>query len=577
MQNDAMAQKIMEKRSFMNNIHKYIGNANYNQIIGKTINYSRVSQFFDKNEIKYDLIQIETQFSEAILIMCNSFKVLTEQNNTKSIIYFLNKTNEPFSYLNSLKTGKELIIYQKEIYEMILNYKIYSKEFDSINNNLLIIMNKKSNIIKICIYLYVNLDTLMILFITTLIYIYVHIFENIIVKILNYINMTMSVTNDDFKFSEMFTKKLDNLEIILQIYNGNPLSALQTLNNLYNEYQCLMSKNKNEAMENGKRGYRKNIEEERKKSQIYNIPKNKRIINKKEIKNLKIVNKYLIIFYIFFFISIILYIILNIYWFEYYDKRNHLYTLMYNNYDLETATYRAIIIYHLMNFNNYTLKEVSKNIYPQFYNESEPISIIKIFYDNLKYAFNNKREKDKLGLYIYSDFEDLSNFTCDILFDLNDDLLDELNKSNIIDKPTNIKDRLIKICNNSKIAESIDSSAVFERHFQYIKNGLISIDDFKYDGLMNHIKRGDLGEISFFFIFIIIYFLNLVFSKPHQNAIVQILKLLKNYIFMTEIIYIVLDIIFIIIILFYFISKIKKYCNQVSLLKNTFKIFETQE
>ena len=94
---------------------------------------------------------------------------------------------------------------------------------------------------------------------------------------------------------------------------------------------------------------------------------------------------------------------------------------------------------------------------------------------------------------------------------------------------------------------------------------------------MNHIKRGDIGEISFFFIFIVIYFLNLLFSKTHQNAIIQILKLLKMYLLTTEIIYIVLDIIFIIIILFYFISKIKKYCNQVSLLKNTFKIFETQE
>ena len=73
---------------------------------------------------------------------------------------------------------------------------------------------------------------------------------------------------------------------------------------------------------------------------------------------------------------------------------------------------------------------------------------------------------------------------------------------------------------------------------------------------MKHLKEGFLGKISYFFISIIIYMLEILYAKPHQNAIVQIIDLLNNNILITEMIFIVVDAIFIIIIQFYFISKI---------------------
>ena len=221
--------------------------------------------------------------------------------------------------------------------------------------------------------------------------------------------------------------------------------------------------------------------------------------------------------------------------------------------------------------------EVSENIYPNLYNSEESISIIKTFYENLKYAFNNKNEKDYLGIELYSDFEDLSNFTCEDLYEFNNELLEELNESSVTNKPTGIKEKLITLCNISKITESNDTRAVFERHFQYIKNGLISIDDFSYEGLMNHLNEGALGNIASFFNVIIIYLLEILFAIPHRNGVNQILKKLKNYIIITEISYIFIIIAFIIIIIFFFISKVKDYCNQILLLKNAFKIFEIQE
>ena len=250
---------------------------------------------------------------------------------------------------------------------------------------------------------------------------------------------------------------------------------------------------------------------------------------------------------------------------------------MKKNNNLETATYRAINIYNLIIFNNFTLREVTEYIYPEIYNPEEPISIIKTFYENLKYAFNNKKEKDILGKNLYQDLEDLYDFNCENLYELNNDFLEELYTSKVSNKPPNIKEKLIKICNNSKITESNDSRAVFERHIQYIKNGILSIDDYSYAGLIEHLKKEYLGGIANFFNVVIIYLLEVLFSKPHINATSKVLELLKRNILITEITFILIDIIFVVIIIFFFITKIKKYCNQILLLKNTFKIFENQE
>jgi hypothetical protein len=250
---------------------------------------------------------------------------------------------------------------------------------------------------------------------------------------------------------------------------------------------------------------------------------------------------------------------------------------MNKNYNVEASVYRAINIYNLMIFHNFTLQEVSQNIYPQLYNPNEPVSIIKTFYENLKFAFNSQKEKDSLTINIYEDFQDTSNFTCENLYQLNNDKIEELYNSTVVDQTKNISEKLIQICNNTGITESNDPTTVFERHFQDIKNGLVSIDDFTLGGLMKHLKSRIIGKVSLSFNIILIYLLEILYSKPHKYAISQLLRKLKVYIDMTELSFITIDIIFIIFIIFYFISSIKNNCDQILLLKNVFKIYEIQE
>ena len=230
-----------------------------------------------------------------------------------------------------------------------------------------------------------------------------------------------------------------------------------------------------------------------------------------------------------------------------------------------------------MIFNNFTIDELSENIFNDLnINKNEPNSLIKSFYLDLKNLFNNKKEINKLNK-IYSDFEKTNNFTCELLYEMNEERINELNEIPELKILNNTKENLIKFCNKTKIDEANDILSAFECHFQTIKNGIISINDFSYDGLINQINSGVLGKITAFFNCVIIYVLEISINNPHNLAKDNINNKLKRNIILTEVIFIGIDFVILLIIFIFYISNIKNYCNQIILLKKIFKIFEIHD
>ena len=574
-QNRILARKIMEKRNNLLNIHKNIGNEKYNQIFGENIGYLRLSQNFIKQKIIFNLTNINMQFFEAILVICNSFQILTN-NTSDDLIYFLNKKKDPFSLLNERNNnGKELSNYQKELYEMILNYKTYNKQFDGVYMKLLQILQSKDKVIKISIYLFINLDTLLILVICSLLYAYVVYFEDILIRILNFVNMTINMKNDKFNFYSLFSQKIENLKTILILNNSEPIKSVHNINLLYSDYQqYLTTLNKNNQNDSNKK-YKKIPNETDKMSEIKNIPINQRIISKKDIRNLGITNNYLISFYLILSLFFVSYIYLMFFWINYFSTLSNLFNLIIKNEILESSLYSSINIYDLMIFNNYTVGELAEYIFEQS-PSNENNFIIKSFYSNLQYAFNNQKEKNSLNNY-YLSIEGNSNFSCQSLFEMNAENMEILKNNSETQNFGDIKENLVKICEKSRLTESNDIIAAFERHFQFIKNGILSVNDFSEEGLINHIKTGTLGQVSIFFNCIILYALEITVTIPKKLSINNILNLLKKNIEITVLSFIILDFILILVVLFFYISNIKNYCNQFFLLKKIFKICEIQE
>ena len=577
-QNQILSKQLLEKRSYLNNIHKCIGNEKYNKIFGREITYYRVSQNTYGKKVIFNLTSVKVEFSEAILIICNSFQILN--SDSYNPINLLNKIEDPFSLLNKNNNNNETNIYltdyQKEFYEMLLNYRNYHKGFNVINDELVEILFSESNFIQIFIYFYLTFNIILILIIGTSVHTYNIFFENMLIKIINYINMTINLKNDDFSFSATFLKKIENLQCILQFDINDPIKGVQNLNNIYSDYQTyLTNKNKTNAIDANKKNYKKLIDNN-KKNELDNIPKNERIMTKKDVIALGITFLYRFTYYFNFFIFVAAYVILLAFWTNYFTQKKNLYELIQKNILIESSIYRAINIYDLMVFHNYTLDEVSNKILADYIG-TEKNALIKSFYLDIEISFMSIKEKNNVKT-LYQDFEDTTNFTCENLFELNSDNIKEILKYDKGNQLNNLTTHLIRLCEFSRITESNDFRTVFERHFQYIRNGILSLNDFSYDGIIDHIiNDGTLSKISLFFNSIIIFIIEITNKIPFQNSIKKLLNKLGNLILVSEIVFLCFDLVAILFVIFLYIKGINQLCNQIFGLRKIFKIYELQE
>ena len=567
--------KMAEKKGYTHELNELLGNKKYNEIFERTLNFSHICQSIFENNIKYDIIYVENKLSESILILCNSFNEIISKININNIIYFINKTEHPFYYHN-LYLNRELNDIEKQIYDMILNYKTYSDELDYVINNLNNLLIQISSNFKIILYLYLNLNTFMTLIIIFFCYFFINFFEKIIVKVLNYINMIMNAKTDDFDFKECFSNKLNNLEIILHSYNADIFKAINNLNKLYSKYQKIeRNKKKNEKMKMNKATYLNYDNKENKVNDKYkNIPKNHIIIEKNQIAKLKITSKYYIIFYFIILIALIAYIILLIIWINYFNIEDNLHILINKNIELESVVYSSMNMHYIMIFNNFTFKEVTQKLYPDIYNPEESLSLLKYFYISIKFAFNSQKEISYLGN-LYSNIN-ISNFTCYYLYTINQKILNELDTTSSASKLSNIKQKLINMCEDFGINELKEPKNEFERHFQYLKNEIISYGDYSYDSIINKLKTGNLGKITLIFNNIMIYLLE-IYSNIDKETINGFYEVMKKYILIMELSLISITILFFVIIRYYLINKINKFVKQIILIIHVFRIIEMQD
>ena len=577
-QNKLYLKELLLKRNNLINIHQNIGNEKYQEIFEEKIDYIRISKTFINGTLTLSLSNVTIPFSKAILIACNSFQIIVNNTNHEPI-FILNKKDNPFLYLNENETAN-FSDYQKEISEMIFNYKIYKNQFININQKFIDTLASQSQKIELYIYLYLHMTLLICIYILGLLYIYLMKFEEIIIKILNFVNMIKNYKSDKFNFSIIFLEKIVNLEIILKIYSDNPLKAIQSLSSLYNRYQKYTVTQKiiniNNINNITNKNYKKIIEEENKKDELDIVPINQRIFKQNDLRKLYILFYYSVSFIIICFCVLIVYAIILYLWINYSKVKTNLYSLIGKNLELEISLYKVINLYDLIIFDNLTIDELSKDI---FYSPEKNIynreTLINSFYDDLHIAFDYEQEINILR----KNFKNFPffNFTCENLYEVNRENILELANYSKFDNISKVEDDLIEICKYSRLDEYNDMNAVFQKHYQDIKNSVEFIEDNSYKGLINHLKEGKLGNIVVNFNCILIYLLNIISNRMHKIEIDDLIILLENNIGITLFFTFSSYLLLILIMRWIFIRRLKIYCNQVILLKKIFRISDMQE
>ena len=168
--------------------------------------------------------------------------------------------------------------------------------------------------------------------------------------------MTMNAKTENFNFALTFSQKIDNLETILQIYKGDPVKAVQNLTNIYSSYQkYLTAQNKSNANAAYKKNTKKMYEADNKKSEMDNIPKNQKIVNRRGLRSLHTSNKYIFMIILSFLLLVGSFTTLIFLWKNYFIINTNLYSLIKKNLSVEASLYKSMNFYDLMIFHNYTL------------------------------------------------------------------------------------------------------------------------------------------------------------------------------------------------------------------------------
>ena len=570
-QNQILSQKLMEGKANIIKINEYIGEEKYREIFNSKIKNIQITQKIVDQKMIFLTKETTIDFFDAILILCNSFGILTENTSytLTQPIYFLNKTETPFSNVNN---QKELTSYQEEVYKMILNYKYYSKEFAYVDSQIFEAIDKKSGSIKVFIFFFVILNVFLYFIVAFFIYLFLLSFNKIVISVLNYIIITIETKNEGFDFKDTFNKKINNLEIILELYKGNPLDAIQDLNVIYNEYNAYIT-NKNKV--NIHDVNKKNL----KKSEDDNFFKHQQKITQKDIVNLNLNKKYIYFLFFLILIVLIIFFFFIFLWDDYFLKKVKLFNIITKNAKLEKSCYEAINLYELMIFNNYTLDELANifEISSQSSNETEGNEsnpIFNSFFQDLYLLFDKEKDQTNM-LSLFKDFEDLAEFNCiNMVVTFKYEIIEKCHE---ILEGVNLKQKLVDICIISHITESKDIKTIFERHFQFMKNGMLSLTDFSFEGLNKNLDSTIIGRIAFFFFSTTIYIIEVTTSKPHKDSIQKLMSLLNQRILITEISFIIFGVALIFIIMFYYIYNINNFCKQIFLLRKTFNIFEMHE
>ena len=233
-------------------------------------------------------------------------------------------------------------------------------------------------------------------------------------------------------------------------------------------------------------------------------------------------------------------------------------------------------MYLLMIFNNYTIGEIANEMGYTKKNgeEIDSNNIFEGFYQDLYLLFDSKKDQTDINE-LYKTFEDKVEFNCNNIFiNFQFEVTEQIDKK-IPD--LNLKERLYEICVIFNNDDFKNLKTIFARHFQFIKNGMLSLNDFSYDGLNNNINNSLIGRLSFSFFMLTVYIIEVTARLPHKESINKLMDLLWNRILITEISFLIFGIIFIIIIWSFYIYNINKFCNQIFLLKQAFNIFESNE
>ena len=528
---------------------------------------------------EYNFYQTEKNISlnDALLLLSNNMRIIISKESgiktrQKEPIYLISSYDSPFD--NIYNRNEELSDYQIAVYTYLMNQKLFVLRFSSLNSRISELINIKNNNL---LYIFNILNIIIFIdmifqIITILVYLFT--FNKILAQIINSIIIKMdTIYDNENDFKKLFTKKIIQLESLMNFYSDNPINSINDINKNCQKYKNLLSAKKKSEQ---KLNINKKPNNEENETLLFKD--NQKFINWIDIYK-KGYNRFYIIFTIIIgLIDIVVYTVIFCIWMDYRTKSEKTLEAIYYSWNFERNSLRLVNFYHAMLFINQTLDDITND----YFNDNNLNCIenmLKIL--NSYYELSKKRKSISN---IYKTYDYFCDFDCTSLYNYMYIVDNNTFSSAMVIMRDNygkdleiIKKNLIEECRNSKsfIGDSI--SPALQSIYQKILDSMILLDKRSYEGIIEKIFNSSLANISSVFLNITRYIIYIFGKITYTNATDKIIKILGNKIIITLILYLISSSILIIIFFFVYIWNINTECRNMNRLQNVFEVTNSNE
>ena len=341
------------------------------------------------------------------------------------------------------------------------------------------------------------------------------------------------------------------------MYSENPVIILSKLEDTYHNYK----KDFREYLKNRNNNNNKNEELEDKYQKLLKKYQQKYIFSTKTLKKSGFENKY-ILFRILMIIGTIIIFIIEIYLiFKSFNNSILVIKLIKNSASTESTGYKNMIFFQLMLYLNQTEEEISYH--------AEYLSIdSKIQEKFIDIFVTEKKQKEVSNILLF--LSNIVSISCEDFFSLaNDERLNKINEKYPNEK---IYSNLSYYCSTTEAMKVHKSEIVFQNLFGLINDGIKSIGNKSYSGIINFLEKDYLYKCALFNFFIYRPLRSIVNFQVIKLGTKNIIKLFDRLFYINIIIDVTSQLCVLSIIIFIFIIGVEKTYKKIIRLKNVFSI-----
>ena len=569
-QNKILVDKIVETKQSLTKLSSVLGEKKFNEIFTKKIVYLGISKVEGQNStFQLDITIRILDFIDVLSLIINTFQIFMKDESyiLEKPLFLLSAGISPFE--NLIKENRDLSEFQATTYIIILNCLGTYTNLTNVNLEFSKILTEETNMLSTYFYILHHLNIVIILAILIVLFYYVNIINKVIEKVINSIDAKISYKSPQFDFSQLFSQKLEKLNILLTIYTKDPVNLLTELNDVYGNYTRYTSELRKKKIKELYGNHTKkniNVQENEEENEDSLLMRKNQLATNKILHQIGADSFYFNFLIFIVIITIILYFYIIIISLVRFNNSNLFHSLIVINNDVETSVYKSYNYLQHMIIGDFSLEEISQR--------SGVENILNKLSNDISEIFFLEKEKKKIKSKI-KNLDDYISYNCEDIYNVKYDVLEEIYKK-YPDK--NYKQKLIKFCEFTQMAsKGINIKFIIQKHYQDILNGMLSIKDRTYATRVKIIFSYSLSRFGMIFFSIVIYIIEISINKASDAITNYKLDSIDSLLSEIAFWYIIYEVILLAILIFVFIKKANNYFLQIFRLKKIFKICNSQD